>query len=261
MNAYLVAARYSLLELAKNRLAMVVLLCLVPVLIWLVDAVVTEEVLSFRHRSTDTRIEAPGHQVTMVGGVLNLVSLLVGFAMFTSSHRSGDFDRRLARAGYPRSALILAKLTMLVAAAGAVSGYTTAWTAWHWSAQQPLLLCAGMFLGGTIYGAIGLFLALFLPEELEGAFVIIVATVIDNVVQNPIINPTADADAVLLLPGYGAMQVCLAGAFTDTVPPSPALLSLGLTAVFGVIALGAFVTRTRHRTPSPVAEGHGGAAS
>lgn len=258
MNAYLVAARYSLLELARNRLAVVVLLCLVPMLIWLVDTVVTEEALNFRHRSTDTHIEAPGHQVTMVGCVLNLVTLLVGFAMFTASHRSGDFDRRLAQAGYPRAALILAKLTMLVVASGAVSGYTTAWAAWHWTAQQPLLLCAGMFLGGTAYGAIGLFLALFLPEELEGAFVIIVATVIDNVVQNPIINPTADADAVLFLPGYGAMQVCLAGAFTDTVPLSSMLLSLGWTVMFGVIALGAFAMRTRDRAPSPVAGRQGG---
>ncbi|WP_017580508.1 hypothetical protein [Nocardiopsis valliformis] len=252
MNAYLVATRYSLLELARNRLAVVVLVCLVPLLIWLVDSVVTGEPVEFVHRSTDTRIQALGHQVTALGCVLNLVSLLVGFAMFTAAHRSADFDRRLARVGYPRTALILAKLTMLVVASATVSGYATAWTSLHWTAEQPLGLWAGLFLGGTAYGAIGLFLALFLPEELEGTFVIIVATVIDNALQNPIINPTADADAVLLLPGYGAMQVCVAGAFTDTVPLTSALLSLGWAALFGAVALGAFAAHTRDRTPQRV---------
>ncbi|WP_190394736.1 hypothetical protein [Nocardiopsis deserti] len=98
----------------------------------------------------------------------------------------------------------------------------------------------------------GLFLTLFLPEELEGMFVIIVATVIDNALQKPIINPTADADAVLLLPGYGAMQVCAAGAFTDTVPLTSMLLSLGWAAVFGVVAPGAFAAHTHDRTSQRV---------
>ncbi|MFC0115099.1 hypothetical protein [Kibdelosporangium aridum] len=248
MNAYRVATRYSLVELARNQLAALVLVFLIPIAISLAYFVITREVLTFRLRTTGTPIQAAGQQATTISCALNAVSLLVGFAMFASAHRAGAFDRRLAGAGYSRLALVLAKLTTLLVAAVIVGGYATAWIAWYWSIQQPVLLWTGMFLTGVVYGAIGLFFALFLPGELEGMFIIILITVIDNVLQNPITNPASDAGVVTLLPGYGAMQTCLAAGFTDTAPVSPILLSLGWAAAFGAIAFGTFVVRTRNRT-------------
>ncbi|RNL84216.1 hypothetical protein [Halostreptopolyspora alba] len=247
MTAYLVATRHGLVELSKNRLAAVILLCLIPVVITLAYVVVTDEALVFRHRTMDVQITAWGNETSTISVAVNLVSQLVGFAMFAAAHRAGEFDRRLVGAGYPRLALIAAKLTTLALTAAVVSGYATVWVGWYWQVQQPPLLWLGLFLSGVVYGSMGLFLALFLPGELEGLFVIILATVIDMVLQNPIINPTADSGTIALLPGYGGTQLGLAAGFTDSMPTSAIAVSALWAAVLSAIAFGAFCLRTRNR--------------
>jgi ABC-2 type transport system permease protein len=253
--AYRVAVRYTLLMLAKNRLAFVLLMGLIPLAISLANFVVTRDVLTFRYRAAGEPLQGSGEKITMISCALNAATMLVGFAMFSSAKHSEDFDARLVAAGYSRSALLLAKLTTLVVAAAVVGGYATGWMRWYWPMEQPLLMWAGVFSAGLVYGAVGLFLALFLPGELEGMVTIIMTTVIDLGLQNPITNPAADGTTVTYLPGYGAMQTCLGAGFTDIIPVSHLTLSGMWTVVFAAVALAAFTARTRMHVRMSPAQG------
>lgn len=248
MTAYVLATRYSLLMLTKNRLAMVLLVGLIPLVISLCYFVATRDVVGFRYRATDQTLRGSGEKITVISSALNAVTLLTGFAMFTMAQRASDFDRRLIAAGYPRTTLLLAKLTTLNVAAAVVSTYATLWMRWYWPMEQPLLMAVGVFSAALLYGAIGLFLALFLPGELEGMFTIIMASIIDLGLQNPITNPAADAEIIKALPIYGAMQTCLGAGFTNTIPWSHLGLTAAWTTAVSVVALAAFARRTRVHT-------------
>lgn len=259
MTAYRVATRYSLLVLARNRLAMVVLVGFIPLLVSLAHFVVTRDILALRYRATGELLHGSGEKFTMITCALSAVTLLVGFAMFSSAKRAGDFDQRLVAAGYPRTAVLLAKLTTLIVAAAVVSAYATAWMWWYWPMEQPVLMGVGVFCAALLYGAIGLFLALFLPGELEGMFTIIMASLIDLAMQNPIANPAADAEIIKFFPAYGAMQTCLGAGFTDVVPLRHLAISIAWTAVCAMVAVVTFALRTRiHATSArPLPQGSG----
>jgi hypothetical protein len=109
--------------------------------------------------------------------------------------------------------------------------------------------------GALVYGTIGLFLALFLPGELEGMVAIIMTSVIDLVPQNPLTSAASDSALVQLLPSYGAMQTCLSAGFGDSVAWSPLTGSLAWTGVMALVALAAFTVRTRGHLPIPTTVG------
>ncbi|KAA2257517.1 ABC transporter permease [Solihabitans fulvus] len=245
MTSYRVAVGYSLLALARNRLAIVLLVWLIPLAITLVNLVVTREEVPFAFRGTGEVLLVGGEKMTMISGSLNAAALLVGFMMFSAAHRSGVFDRRLIAAGYSRIALLLAKATTLVVAAGMVAAYATLCIRFYWSPLQPVVLGVGIFVSGVVYGAMGLFLALFLPGELEGMVAIIMVSVIELGLQNPIASPNAAASLVRFLPSYGAMQTCVGAAFTDVLPARQLALSCGWLVGFGLVVLAAFLAHTR----------------
>lgn len=249
MSAYRTATRYTLLALARNRLAVIILITQLPLLISLAYVIGAREVVGFRHRASGELLHGGGKQINMLSCALLSVALLVGFATFTAARRSAAFDKRLVAAGLPRAAILLAKITSLTIAATLVSAYATAWLLWYWpTMQQPALMFAGILAAALLYGALGLFLALFLPGELEGMFTIIMASLIDLSLQNPAVNPAADAEIITVLPSYGAMQTCLAAGFTHVIPLSQLALSVTWTAGFTVTALAVFALGTRSYT-------------
>ncbi|MFI9815167.1 hypothetical protein [Saccharothrix variisporea] len=245
MTSYGVAARFTLLVLARNRLAVVFLTVLIPIGIALAHHVVSHDVLPFHQSSTGAVLSGGGEQITMISCALNASCQLIGFAMFSSAKHAGDFDLRLTAAGYPRSALVLAKLTSLVGFAALVAAYAAAWMRWFWPMEQPLSMWVAVFLAGLVYGAMGLFLALFLPGQLEGMFTIITITVTDLLLQNPLLNRSQGGGLMEALPAYGAMQIGIGAGFTQSVPSSAVLVSLLWTVVFAATAFVAFLRRTR----------------
>lgn len=249
MTAYRVATRYSLLVLAKNRLAMVLLVGFIPLWISLGNFVFTHAPIGFRYRATGEVLRAGGEKITMISGSLNAVTLLLGFAMFSVAHRASAFDQRLIAAGYSRLALLMAKLTTMAAASLVVGSYATAWMLWYWPAQQPLLMGIGVSSAAFLYGAIGLFLALFLPGELEGMVTIIMSSMIDLALQNPIASPAANADLIHFLPSYGAMQTCIGAGFTNNNPWQYIALTGAWATGFAMVALAAFSLHTRIHPP------------
>ncbi|EFE65130.1 hypothetical protein ABT269_33985 [Streptomyces viridosporus] len=251
MSAYLVACRYALLAVAKNRLAAVLLIVFIPLWITVAKTLTTPKTFPFRLRATGTWLRAGGDEITMISGSLNAVSLLVGFLMFSAARRTRAFDRRLTAAGYSRTALVGSKLTTLLVASVLVSAYATAWMLLFWSPLQPFLLGLAVLADCLVYGAMGMCLALFLPGEVEGLVTIIMVSIIDLAPQNPVASTTADKALVELLPSYGSLQTSLAAGFTRQVTLSPLLThSVVWLAVMTVTALAAFVLRTRTHQPS-----------
>ncbi|MFI6005268.1 hypothetical protein ACIA98_33535 [Streptomyces sp. NPDC051366] len=247
MRAYRVAARYNLAELAKNRLAALLLAVLIPLWILAAPQIFAPAPLAFRLRATGRTLTASADHVGMIQGCLGIVMLLMAFLTFSAARQAGPFDRRLTAAGYPRTPLLLAKATSLLSAAALVALYTTVWTQDVWSPRHPGFLWLGLFTTCLVYGALGLVLALFLPGELEGMVVIFVSSNLDLLPQSPLVNPDPHGFLGPLLPMYGPMQICLAAGLAPTTPLWPVAASLTWAGALTLIALLAFCIRTSSR--------------
>ncbi|MCD9193517.1 hypothetical protein [Streptomyces albireticuli] len=243
------AVGFALLEHARNRFALVLVVFYIPFWLSMVHWFVDPAPSRFLLRATGRTVTVDAGRLTMISGALNAVTLIVGFMMFMSTFKSLAFDRRLALAGYPRVPLLVAKVAALVLASAATAAYATAVICWYWDPVRPVLLAAGLFSAAVGYGGIGILLGAFLRHELEGMFVIIMTSLLDTMLQNPVSNPGASKDGVQLLPEYGPTQVSVAAGFSGAVPYGHLLLGPLWFAVMWLAATAAFGLRTRSHLP------------
>ncbi|GAA1442296.1 ABC transporter permease [Nocardiopsis tropica] len=249
---YRTATVFAVTEHLRNRLALVLVLGFVPLWITLVHLVIADGDVTFLLRASGEHLTVNGNHISQISGAVNAVTLIVGFMMFIVTFRSVGFDQRLVLAGYPRGHLLAAKLTALVLATAAVCAYATAVTAVYWSPERPVALWAALCGAALAFGGIGIALGVALRGELEGMFVVIMLSIIDMGLQNPVANPAADSDVVRYLPSYGSMQSGTAAGFVEDVPWLH--MALGpLWFVFAVVVAGTVLwMRTRDRR-SPLA--------
>ncbi|MEV4926615.1 ABC transporter permease [Streptomyces roseoverticillatus] len=240
------ATHYALIEHARNRFATFLAALLVPAVIVLVYVTVRESPVPFVLQSTGRRLSPQGNELTAVTAAVNSVTLITGFMMFGATLLSGDFDRRLAMAGYPRTHLALAKLAALMAAALAVTAYTTGILCTLWTPRQPLQLAAGLLCGGLTYGALGVAFGSLLRKEVEGMFAIALTSVIDTALQNPVSSSDANGSVIHSLPSYGAVQAAVAGSFSEERLPEYLALQLAWFTTAALVSLVAFHRRTRN---------------
>jgi len=57
-----------------------------------------------------------------------------------------------------------------------------------------------------------------LKGELEGFFLVMMISLMDTLLQNPVGNPAANKEFLKFFPSYSSMQLTVAGEFTDNVP-------------------------------------------
>jgi hypothetical protein len=242
---YLTATWYALSEQMRNRTALLLLLIFVPIWDYLFWLVVPDAPLSFLFRATNALIQVNGRQLTLLTAGLNSITLIVGFMLFASTRRNTQFDRRLVQCGYQQSLLILAKLTALVAIAFAVSCYTclVLWAFWH-PASLPLVWL-GLFCAALSYGAFGVLLGVLVRGELEGFFLIIMVSLIDTSLQNPLGNPVANQDFLRWFPSFAPMQIAVAGAFAQHIPWQDLLAALAWPIGFALLGMVIFWWKTR----------------
>jgi hypothetical protein len=184
----------------------------------------------------------------MISAATNAVTLIIGFMMFAAVRRSSGFDRRLVLAGFSRSALLLAKLVALTACAGVVALYAGLVLLVFWRPEQFLPLLASLLASALAYGGIGIVLGVALVSELAGMFLIIMVSLVDVMVQNPVITPSTGSDGMVLLPTFGATQSAVGAAFTDATPAGYLLLALLWFVCCALIGLVTFQHRTRDYT-------------
>lgn len=239
------ASRYALIGHARNRFAMLLVVVYIPVWIGLAYVAIPDRPAPFRLRATGEVLSPPGNHLTQITGALNAVTLIAGFMMFAATFTGGAFDRRLAMAGYPRYHLVLAKLSALTLVCTAVAAYATAAAGFAWSPRQPLMLAAGLFLAALTYGALGVVFGSVLRREVEGMFAILMISILDVALQNPLSSSGSDSPVVHFLPTYGAVQASMAAAFSDApVGEGLAIQALWLT---GAACAGLLVFRRRTR--------------
>ena len=250
------ATKYEISQHSRNRVALALIVVFIPVWLTLMHMIIPAGPVEYYHNITDRTVTLDGNRLTTISGAMNAVTLIIGFMMFSAVRRSMDFDRRLVLAGYARSALLLAKLLTLLAAAGVVSLYATVVLVLFWAPHMLVPFFLSLTLSGLTYGGIGIVLGLVFRSDLAGMFLIIMISLVEVMVQNPIIAPSSRSGPVVLLPTYGSMQNAVGAAFTGDLSVSYYLLGLlwlGATATLGLIA---FHRRTRdhiHRldTPTP----------
>jgi hypothetical protein len=246
LTLYTTAARYDLIEHARNTFAMILVVLYVPTWITLVYLAIPDTAVPFQLDSTGERLAPAGNLLTQITGALNAVTLITGFMMFAATFNGGRFGRRLTMAGYPRAHLVLAKTTSLTLASAAVAAYATAVICVAWSPKQPLQLAVALFGAALTYGAFGVVYGSLLRREVEGMFAMIMTSVIDVALQNPMASAGADSPLIRLLPSYGANQAATAAGFSTVHTPA----YLGIQLLWFAAAAGVSLLTFRHRTRS-----------
>ncbi|WP_369173069.1 ABC transporter permease [Streptomyces sp. R28] len=245
MRLFKIATRYGLVEHARNRFAMLLVAVFLPVWVMMTGWAIAKEPVQFRLHGTGHVLTAGGDKITQITGALNGVTLIIGFMMFAATFSNGAFDRRLSMAGFPRVPLGLAKVACLVIASVVVCSYATAVICCFWSPRQPVLLGAALFCTAMTYGALGVALGTLLRREVEGMFAVVMISVVDLGLQNPLASGGAGSDMVRWLPSYGAMQAATAAGFSSTAPAVDFAVQLAWFTAIGLIGLLAFHRRTR----------------
>ncbi len=248
------ATRYALTEQGRNRFAMVLVACCIPLWITVSHAIMNPKVVSFRLRSTGQTVAAAGNEITQIVGALNSVTLIAGFMMFAASYSSTGFDRRLALAGFPRAHLVLAKLTVLVLVSAALTAYATALLASYWPARQPVLLGVGVFAAAITYGTFGVVFGFVLRREVEGMVAIAVTSVMDISLLHPMSSLGGAGALTGRLPSYGAVQASFAAGYSSDPAWSCLLPQLAWCSAAAAVSLYAFHRRTRSTLPRPARE-------
>ncbi|MFI5571367.1 ABC transporter permease [Streptomyces sp. NPDC051740] len=239
------ATRYTLVEHTRNRFAAVLIAVFLPLWTLLAYVSMPDKPVQLRLRATGELLVPRGNELTAVSGALNAVTLITAFLMFAATFSGGMFDRRLAMAGFPRPHLIAAKLAGLTLASALVAAYATGVICLAWAPHQPLLLAGALFSAGLTYGILGIGFGALLRKEVEGMFAIVMTSVVDLALQNPVISSSADSAITRYLPSYGAMQAATAAAYSRTAVPGYLLVELSWFAAAALLGLLTFQWRTR----------------
>lgn len=242
---YATAVRFALVDQVRNRMAMVLLVVFVPLWFIVIRAVTTHDLVSFHLRSAGHAITVDGAHLTVITAGLNALTLIVGFMFFAAARRELGFEHRLVGAGYPRSVLLLAKFTTLAATAVVVSLYASLIMLFFWRPVNFGAVYVGFLLASLLYGSFGLMLGVLVQDELEGFFVIIMTSLSDTFLQNPIGNPTANKLVVAFFPSFGSMQFSVDGGFTGALPWAYTLVSIAWIAGLTAATLSIFAWKTR----------------
>jgi hypothetical protein len=120
-------------------------------------------------------------------------------------------------------------------------------------------------LAAATYAALGLLIGVLVRGDLEGFFLIIMISMLDTFLENPVDNPLANKPMLEFFPSYGPTQFAAAGAFHHQVLAGMAAASLAWTAVFALLGLAVLRLRmprpARAAAPSRVAAPSAGPAS
>lgn len=244
------ALRLSLAAQVRNQLAWILLAVFVPVWYLLVGATITHGTASFRLRAIGTTIVVDAHNLTLITAGLSAITLITGFVVFAAVRRSLPFDRRLVLSGYRHGALVAAKTNAALAQAVGIGLYAALVMLVFWRPAGVWAVAMAFILGAATYAAFGLLIGVLVRSDLEGFFLIIMISMLDTFLENPVDNPLGNHAVLQFFPSYGPTQFAAAGAFHHQALVSMAAVSLAWTAAFAL--LGLVVLRLRLPRPSQV---------
>jgi ABC-2 family transporter len=211
---------------ARRNPAMWALFVIVPlVFIWAADALTPNEQITLNLTEAGRRIATSFampdvHAGTMAPIAVASLAAVVGLFVMADSR---DGDRRAALAGIRPTALLIARLSVLMAAALAATGISLAVTAVLFDAVSwPTYAAANVLLALT-YAYVGALLAPVFGR-VGGVFVAFLLPFLDiGISQSPMLHPDPGL-GIKLLPGYGGTRMLLDGALTHTFDEARPLL-------------------------------------
>jgi ABC-2 type transport system permease protein len=245
------ALRFLLSEYVRNRTALLLLAVFVPIWYGFMAALISHGHIAFRLWATAHFLSVDGQALSLTTAGMNALTLITGFLVFSATKRGMTFDRRLALGGYPHRTLVSAKLAAMAMASLAISVYAALvlLVFWHTQITFPILIL-GFFAGALTYAGLGFLLGVLVRGELEGFFIVIMVSLVDTLLQNPLGNPAANKDLLAYFPSFGATQVAVAGGFTHLMPWT--YFGIGLIWPAALSAIGATVFWWRTRVPNSV---------
>ena len=245
-----VAWRFALRNQARNRLAWLLLIGFVPLWYELMQDIAGHTPLTFKLYATGRVLSVDGGHLTLITAGLNAVTMITGFAVFAAIRRTLAFDKRLVFAGYRQATLITAKTLAIAIVAAAIAGDTclVLLAFWRPGLAGWAAVAAGYTVIALAYGALGLLLGVLVRNDLEGFFLIIMGSLMDTFLQNPLGNPLANKPVLAWFPSFGPTQFAVAGAFGHTALWGYLALGLAWPAAFAATGLAIFRARTRTRT-------------
>ncbi|MEV7004027.1 hypothetical protein AB0N62_41265 [Streptomyces sp. NPDC093982] len=244
--AFTVALSFTLIGHARNRLAMSMTVFFIPTWIYLVRVTALSKDITFSSRTLGIDVTASMNSTIQVSSALHAVTVIAGFMVFMATFSARDMDERLVLAGYPRPQLLAAKIVALLVITALLTCYTTSLLLPSWPLAQPWAVAAALASAILAYGGLGIMAGYLLRGELEGFFVVVMATLIDVAMQSPVSNPAGNQAGLSILPLYGPAQAALAASFTQTSTFSCAARALPWFAVTSLTAWLIFSVRTRH---------------
>ncbi len=153
ITAWLTSVRYALIEQARNRFALGLLLVFVPVWDWLFGSIIPSDPVAFKLQSTGAFFQVNGHDLTVLASGFNAITLIVAFMIFTATRRNAAFDRRLVLAGLPQPVAMAAKTTAIMVVAVLVSLYAAIVLDVFWRSEGFGAVWLGYLLDAlTIWG-------------------------------------------------------------------------------------------------------------
>jgi hypothetical protein len=236
--------RLSLVEQKHNRFAIVLLLIYLPAW-YAIIAALSAGTIEFKLRAFDIIVITSQLRLSLLTGMLNATTLIMGFVGLSVMRQSEAVDQRLVLCGHSRAALVLGRLVALGLASVAVALYAAGIVSLFFPVQHFPVVAAGTFVAVAAYVAIGILAGVVLPGDLEGFFFIIMLSLVDTFMQNPIGSGAANHQVVQFFPSYLPMQMLVAGALTSRTAWWQFWAGLGWAAGFGVLGLAAFWYRTR----------------
>jgi len=244
------AIRLSLAGQIRNRFAWILLVAFVPVWYLLIGSMISHTPVAFRLRAIGATVAVDGHNLTLITAGLSSITLITGFVVFATVRRSRSFDRRLVLAGYRPSALIAAKTSGALVQAVAIGAYAALIMMLFWRPAGVWAIAAAFMLAAATYAALGLLIGVLVRGDLEGFFLIIMISMLDTFLENPVDNPLGNKPILVFFPSYGPTQFGAAGAFHHQALAGMAAVSLAWTAAFAL--LGLVVLRLRMPRPARV---------
>jgi len=245
------AIRLSLVAQVRNRFAWILLVAFVPVWYLVIGSMISHTGVAFMLRATGTALVVDGHNLTLITAGLSSITLITGFVVFATVRRSRSFDRRLVLSGYRPSALIAAKTGGALVQAVAIGAYAAIIMLFFWRPAGVWAIAVTFMLAAATYAALGLLIGVLVRGDLEGFFLIIMVSMLDTFLENPVDNPLANTLILEFFPSYAPTQFAAAGAFHHQALMSMAAVSLAWTAAFAL--LGLVVLRLRMPRPARVA--------
>lgn len=103
ISLYTGAARYDLIEHARNRFVMLLVVLYVPTWVTLAYLVIPDKAVPVHLRATGQDLVVPGNELTQSTGAINAVTLITGFMVFAATFNGSRFDRRLGMASTTRA--------------------------------------------------------------------------------------------------------------------------------------------------------------